>query len=129
MSNNTNITAKKKKQNKFIRLAELSLTDFMIRSKDDVLRFFTTTPQHWIMLHKVVIAYYKNETISKNQLLNFIEKSYLTSNTYIDNAIKNEYFKIIRNKKDKRSIFILPTDVTIKIFEKFIMQREDLYKI
>jgi hypothetical protein len=93
MSNNTNITAKKKKQNKFIRLAELSLTDFMIRSKDDVLRFFTTTPQHWIMLHKVVIAYYKNETISKNQLLNFIEKSYLTSNTYIDNAIKNEYFK------------------------------------
>ena len=101
----------------------------MIRSKDDVLRFFTTTPQHWIMLHKVVIAYYKNETISKNQLLNFIEKSYLTSNTYIDNAIKNEYFKIIRNKKDKRSIFILPTDVTIKIFEKFIMQREDLYKI
>ncbi len=129
MSNNTNITAKKKKQNKFIRLAELSLTYFMIRSKDDVLRFFTTTPQHWIMLHKVVIAYYKNETISKNQLLNFIEKSYLTSNTYIDNAIKNEYFKIIRNKKDKRSIFILPTDVTIKIFEKFIMQREDLYKI
>jgi len=124
-----NINTKKKKENKFIRLAELSLTDFMTRSKEDVLRFFTTTPQHWIMLHKVVIAYYKNETISKNQLLKFIEKSYLTSNTYIDNAIKKEYFKIIRNKKDKRSIFILPTEETIKIFEKFIMQREDLYKI
>ena len=118
-----------KKENKFIRLAELSLMDFITRSKDDVLRFFTTTPQHWMMLHKVVIAYYKNETISKNQLLKFIERSYLTSNTYIDNAIKKEYFKIIRNKKDKRSIFILPTDRTIKSFEKFVMQRENLYKI
>ena len=120
---------KKNKENKFIRLAELSLMDFITRSKDDVLRFFTTTPQHWLMLHKVVIAYYKNETISKNQLLKFIERSYLTSNTYIDNAIKKEYFKIIRNKKDKRSIFILPTDRTIKSFEKFVMQRENLYKI
>ena len=129
MLKNINIITKKKKEKKFIRLAELSLTDFMTRSKEDVLRFFTTTPQHWIMLHKVVIAYYKNETISKNQLLKFIEKSYLTSNTYIDNAIKKGYFKIIRNKKDKRSIFILPTEETIKIFEKFIMQREDLYKI
>jgi hypothetical protein len=118
-----------KKENKFIRLAELSLMDFITRSKDEVLRFFTTTPQHWMMLHKVVIAYYKNETISKNQLLKFIERSYLTSNTYIDNAIKKEYFKIIRNKKDKRSIFILPTDRTIKSFEKFVMQRENLYKI
>jgi DNA-binding MarR family transcriptional regulator len=119
----------KNKENKFIRLAELSLMDFVTRSKDEVLRFFTTTPQHWLMLHKVVIAYYKNETISKNQLLKFIERSYLTSNTYVDNAIKREYFKIIRNKKDKRSIFILPTEQTIKSFEKFVMQRENLYKI
>ena len=120
---------KKSKENKFIRLAELSLMDFVTRSKDEVLRFFTTTPQHWLMLHKVVIAYYKNETISKNQLLKFIERSYLTSNTYIDNEKKKEYFKIIRNKKDKRSIFILPTEQTIKSFEKFVMQRENLYKI
>jgi len=120
---------KKNKENKFIILAELSLMDFITRSKDDVLRFFTTTPQHWMMLHKVVIAYYKNETITKNQLLKFIERSYLTSNTYIDNAIKKEYFKIIRNKKDKRSIFILPTERTITSFEKFVLQRENLYKI
>jgi len=120
---------KKNQENKFIRLAELSLMDFITRSKDDVLRFFTTTPQHWMMLHKVVIAYYKNETITKNQLLKFIERSYLTSNTYIDNAIKKEYFKIIRNKKDKRSIFILPTERTITSFEKFVLQRENLYKI
>ena len=120
---------KKNKENKFIRLAELSLMDFITRSKDGVLRFFTTTPQHWMMLHKVVIAYYKNETITKNQLLKFIERSYLTSNTYIDNAIKKDYFKIIRNKKDKRSIFILPTERTITSFEKFVLQRENLYKI
>ena len=65
-------TQKKKIENKFIRLAELSLTDFLTRSEDELLRFFTTTPQHWIMLHKVVIAYYKNETISKNQLLKWL---------------------------------------------------------
>jgi DNA-binding MarR family transcriptional regulator len=122
-------TQKKKIENKFIRLAELSLTDFLTRSEDELLRFFTTTPQHWIMLHKVVIAYYKNETISKNQLLKFIERSYLTSNTYVDTAIKKDYFKIIRNNEDKRSIFILPTEETLKKFEKFIMQRENLYKL
>ena len=116
-------------QEKIIRLAELSLMDFLTRSKDDVLRYFGQTPQHWMMLHKVLIAYYKNETISKNQLLKFMERSYLTSNTYIDNAIKKDYFKIIRNKKDKRSIFILPTEVTLKSFEKFVMKRENLYKI
>ena len=120
---------KVKKEDKIIRLAELSLGDFVTRSKDTVLRYFGQTPQHWMMLHKVLIAYYKNETITKNQLLKFIERSYLTSNTYIDNAIKKEYFKIIRNKKDKRSIFILPTEITLKSFEKFVMQREKLYKI
>tara|TARA_Y100001958_G_C21117645_1_gene462723 strand:+ start:483 stop:851 length:369 start_codon:yes stop_codon:yes gene_type:complete len=119
----------KKKDNKFIRLAELSLLDYVNRSKDEVLRYFSKTPQHWMMLHKVVIAYYKNETITKNQLLKFIERSYLTSNTYIDNAIKRDFFKIIKNKKDKRSIFILPTEQTIKSFEKFVMRRESLYKI
>ena len=120
---------KVKKEDKIIRLAELSLGDFITRSKDIVLRYFGQTPQHWMMLHKVLIAYYKNETITKHQLLKFIERSYLTSNTYIDNAIKKEYFKIIRNKKDKRSIFILPTEITLKSFEKFVMQREKLYKI
>ena len=35
------------------------------------------------------------------------EKSYLTSNIYIDTAIKKGFFRIIRNEKDKRSIFIL----------------------
>ena len=120
---------KVKKEDKIVRLAELSLGDFITRSKDIVLRYFGQTPQHWMMLHKVLIAYYKNETITKRQLLKFIERSYLTSNTYIDNAIKKEYFKIIRNKKDKRSIFILPTEITLKSFEKFVMQREKLYKI
>ena len=120
---------KVKKEDKIIRLAELSLGDFITRSKDIVLRYFGQTPQHWMMLHKVLIAYYKNETITKRQLLKFIERSYLTSNTYIDNAIRKEYFKIIRNKKDKRSIFILPTEITLKSFEKFVIQREKLYKI
>ena len=120
---------KKKIKNKIVRLAELSLKDFMNRSEDTVLNYFGQTPQHWMMLHKVLISYYKNQTITKSELRQFIDSSYLTSNLYIDIAIKEEYFTILRNPKDKRSIFILPQEVTLKSFEKFVLQRENLYKI
>ena len=116
-------------KNKIVRLAELSLKDFMNRSEDTVLNYFGQTPQHWMMLHKVLISYYKNQTITKSELRRFIDSSYLTSNLYIDRAIKEEYFKILRNPKDKRSIFILPQEITLKSFEKFVLQRENLYKI
>ena len=116
-------------KNKIVRLAELSLKDFMNRSEDTVLNYFGQTPQHWIMLHKVLISYYKNQTITKSELRRFIDSSYLTSNLYIDRAIKEEYFKILRNPKDKRSIFILPQEITLKSFEKFVLQRENLYRI
>jgi len=76
----------------------------------------------------VMLAYYKNKSITKNELLKVIEKSYLTSNVYIDTAIKKGYFRIIRNEKDKRSIFILPSVITIKTFEEFIDRRDILYK-
>ena len=76
----------------------------------------------------VMLAYYKNKSITKNQLLKVIEKSYLTSNVYIDTAIKKGYFRIIRNERDKRSIFILPSVITIKTFEEFIDRRDILYK-
>ena len=64
----------------------------------------------------------------KNQLISFSSRSYLTSNTYIDQAVKKNYFKTIKNKKDKRSIFILPTEVTIKIFNEYVDKRAWLYK-
>jgi len=76
----------------------------------------------------VMLAYYKNKSITKNELLKVIEKSYLTSNVYIDTAIKKGFFRIIRNEKDKRSIFILPSVITIKTFEGFIDRRDILYK-
>ena len=78
---------------KTIKLAEISLKDFTDKAKNDVLDWFSVNPAHWIMLHKVMIAYLKNETITKNQLIKFSERSYLTSNTYIDQAVKNNYFK------------------------------------
>ena len=64
----------------------------------------------------------------ENQLIKFVEKSYLTSNSYIDNAVKKNYFKTIRNTNDKRSIFILPTELTVKIFEEYVDKRAWLYK-
>ena len=116
------------KELKTIKLAEISLKDFTDKAKNEVLNWFSTNPAHWIMLHKVMIAYLKNETITKNQLINFSSRSYLTSNTYIDQAVKKNYFKTIRNKKDKRSIFILPTEVTIKVFSDYVDKRGWLYK-
>ena len=112
---------------KTIKLAEISLKDFTDKSKDQVLDWFSINPAHWLMLHKVMISYLKNETITKNQLIKFSEKSYLTSNTYIDQAVKKNYFKTIRNKKDKRSIFILPTELTIKTFSIYVDKRAWLY--
>ena len=113
---------------KTIKLAEISLKDFTDKSKDQVLDWFSINPAHWLMLHKVMISYLKNETITKNQLIKFSEKSYLTSNTYIDQAVKKNYFKTIRNKKDKRSIFILPTELTIKTFSEYVDKRAWLYR-
>ena len=112
---------------KSIKLAEISLKDFTDKSKSPILDWFSINPAHWLMLHKVMIAYLKNETITKNQLIKFSEKSYLTSNTYIDQAVKKNYFKTIRNKKDKRSIFILPTELTIKTFSIYVDKRAWLY--
>ena len=112
---------------KTIKLAEISLKDFTDKSKSPILDWFSINPAHWLMLHKVMIAYLKNETITKNQLIKFSEKSYLTSNTYIDQAVKKNYFKTIRNKKDKRSIFILPTELTIKTFSIYVDKRAWLY--
>ena len=117
-----------KSTKKRIQMAEVSLGDFTGRLKNDLLNWFSLTPQHWIMLHVVMLAYFKNQSITKNQLLKVIEKSYLTSNVYIDTAIKKGYFRIIRNIKDKRSIFIRPSVITIKTFEEFIDRRDQLYK-
>ena len=113
---------------KTTKLAEISLKDFTDKSKDQVLDWFSINPAHWLMLHKVMISYLKNETITKNQLIKFSEKSYLTSNTYINQAVKKNYFKTIRNKKDKRSIFILPTELTIKTFSQYVDKRAWLYR-
>ena len=113
---------------KTIKLAEISLKDFTDKAKEDVLNWFSTSPGHWIMLHKVMIAYFKNETISKNQLIRFVEKSYLTSNSYIDSAVSKNYFKTIINTNDKRSIFILPAELTIKKFAEYVDKRAWLYK-
>ena len=117
-----------KKELKTIKLAEISLKDFTDKAKNQILNWFSINPAHWIMLHKVMIAYLKNETITKNQLIKFSERSYLTSNTYIDQAVKKSYFKTLRNNKDKRSIFILPTELTIKVFSEYVDKRAWLYK-
>jgi len=113
---------------KTIKLAEISLKDFTDKAKNEVLNWFSSNPGHWIMLHMVMISYLKNQTITKNQLIKFVKKSYLTSNSYIDSAVDKNYFKTIKNTNDKRSIFILPTEQTVKIFAEYVDKRAWLYK-
>jgi len=116
------------KTNKTIKLAEISLKDFTDKVRNELLNWFSVNPGHWIMLHMVMIAYLKNQTITKNQLIKFVQKSYLTSNSYIDAAVKKNYFKTIKNTNDKRSIFILPTEQTVEVFAKYVDKRAWLYK-
>ena len=47
---------------KRIGIAEVSLGDFTGRLRNDLLNWFSTTPQHWIMLHVVMLAYFKNQS-------------------------------------------------------------------
>ena len=46
----------------------------------------------------------------------------------VNQVFEKGYFRIIRNERDKRSIFILPSVITIKTFEEFIDRRDILYK-
>ncbi len=93
---------------KRIKLAEASLGDFEGRLENDLLNWFSLTPQHWIMLHMVMLAYYKNKSITKNELLKVIEKSYLTSNVYIDTAIKKDFLELLEMKKIKDQFLFCP---------------------
>ena len=40
---------------KRIKLAEVSLGDFEGRLENELLNWFSLTPQHWIMLHMVIL--------------------------------------------------------------------------
>ena len=113
---------------KTIRLAEISLKDFTDKAKIETLSWFSSNPALWVMLHKVMISYLRKETITKNQLMKFSQRSYLTSNSYIDAAVKKNFFKTIRNTNDKRSIFILPTEKLTKDFANYVDKRAWLYK-
>ena len=42
---------------KRIQLAEISLGDFEGRLANELLNWFSLTPQHWIMLHMVCLLY------------------------------------------------------------------------
>jgi hypothetical protein len=61
-----------KKTLKTIKLAEISLKDFTDKAKNEVLNWFSINPGHWIMLHMVMIAYLKNQTITKISKIFFI---------------------------------------------------------
>ena len=73
---------------KRIQLAEITLGDFEGRLANDILNWYYVDPHKWIMLHMVMLDYYKNKSIRKNQLLKVIEKSYINANVYIETEIK-----------------------------------------
>ena len=71
-----------KRLKKITKLSEISLKDFTDKAQNEVLNWFSMTPAHWVMLHRVMISFFKGETVTKNQLIRFVEKSYMTCLLY-----------------------------------------------
>mgnify|MGYP003312219523 CR=1 FL=1 len=54
---------------KRIKLAEVSLGDFEGRLENELLNWFSLTPQHWIMLHMVMPVSYTHLTLPTKRIV------------------------------------------------------------
>ena len=89
------------------------------RGKLNAMRFFTQTKYHWNLMLNVIDTHYKGSTMTKSDLLSFLDCSYKTKNTYIKEAIDNKYFLTKNNPNDKRSVIITPSNKMLLQFEKY----------
>ena len=85
----------------------------------DAIKFFNKTSEYWSLMLNVIDTYYKGSIMTKSDLLEFLDCSYKTKNTYIKKAISNKYFVIKNNPKDKRSVIITPSAKMLSQFKKY----------
>ena len=49
------VASSNKRLKKITKLSEISLKDFTDKAQNEVLNWFSMTPAHWVMLHRVMI--------------------------------------------------------------------------
>ena len=53
------VASSNKRLKKITKLSEISLKDFTDKAQNEVLNWFSMTPAHWVMLHRVMISFFK----------------------------------------------------------------------
>ena len=53
------VASSDKRLKKITKLSEISLKDFTDKAQNEVLNWFSMTPAHWVMLHRVMISFFK----------------------------------------------------------------------
>ena len=72
---------------KRIQMAEVSLGDFTGKLKNELLNWFSTTPQHWIMLHmNTIIDPYHDWVMEERTLNEFIDLKYPDNNLLLEST-------------------------------------------
>ena len=107
------------------------LVDFCIASisketiRDDIMNWFQQSPLHWLFILTVMRYYYENKDLSKQELLESINKHLATDGKktittefkYIDDAIQKGYVTSESSSADSRKKLIMPSKETVNSVE------------
>jgi len=107
------------------------LVDFCIASisketiRDDIMNWFQQSPLHWLFILTVMRYHYENKDLSKQELLESINKHLATDGKktittefkYIDDAIQKGYVSSESSKADSRKKLIMPSKETVNSVE------------
>ena len=107
------------------------LVDFCIASisketiRDDIMNWFQQSPLHWLFILTVMRYHYENKDLSKQELLESINKHLATDGKktittefkYIDDAIQKGYVTSESSRSDSRKKLIMPSKETVNSVE------------
>ena len=103
---------------KFLK-REIKIFDESQDEKNNSLNYFRRSRIHWLFLLNIFAAYYKNEIITKSDLIHKIQVSHITILKYIKETINRKIILEQRSTKDKRKVGLIPSKELIKSFENF----------
>ena len=97
--------------------------------RNETVNWFQQSPLHWLFILFVMKYYYKNETLSKQSLLEEInehlatdgKKTVTTEFKYIDDAIAKEFIFAEISKVDQRKKNIYPTQKTVESLNQWFL--------
>ena len=97
--------------------------------RNETVNWFQQSPLHWLFILFVMKYYYKNETLSKQSLLEEInehlatdgKKTVTTEFKYIDDAIAKEFIFAEVSKVDQRKKNLYPTQKTVESLNQWFL--------